>query len=73
MKDTSWDHMATETEGPLLHDFGSAASSLSITERHLKELWARREIGGVKVGKLVRFRDEDLLEYIGRNAFPPAR
>ena len=64
-------HSEVGPEGTLLHDFSSAASRLSITERHLKELWARREIGAVKVGKLVRFRDQDLHEYIARNVHAP--
>jgi len=71
MRDAVAHRAESEAEGPLLHDFNSAAARLSITERHLKELWARREIGAVKVGKLVRFRDSDLQEFIARNAQAP--
>jgi len=57
----------------LLYDFPGAASRLAISERHLKELWARRAIGAIKVGKLVRFREQDLLAYIDAHVVPPVR
>ena len=57
----------------LLYDFTGAASRLAISERHLKELWARRAIGAIKVGKLVRFREQDLLAYIDAHVVPPVR
>lgn len=43
-----------------------AAEWLQTTPRHVRELWQRRELGGVKVGRLVRFREADLLAYIER-------
>lgn len=51
------------TGGPLL-DYDGAAKYLRTTRRHVRELWQRREIGAVKVGKLVRFTQEDLDAYI---------
>ena len=57
----------------LLLDYPTAAARLGTSERHLRELWARREIGAVKLGKLVRFRPEDLESYVQKHLVPPAR
>jgi excisionase family DNA binding protein len=56
---------------PKLLSFKEAAEILGTSERHLKALWANRKIGGVKVGKLVRFQEENLTDYIKRNRVPP--
>ena len=52
---------------PHLRDWNGAASVLGVTPRMVRELWARREISGVRVGKHVRFRDADLADYIERH------
>jgi excisionase family DNA binding protein len=43
-----------------------AAAYLSLTPRHVKELWARRRLTGVKMGRKVRFRRCDLDAYADR-------
>ena len=56
-----------------LLDYSSAATVLGTTERHVRELWACRRIGAVKIGRLVRFRQEDLQAYIDAHFVPPVR
>jgi excisionase family DNA binding protein len=45
-------------------DYEAAAAYLSTTPRHVRQLWQRREIAAVKVGRLVRFTTEDLDAYV---------
>lgn len=52
--------------GPLL-DQTAAAEYLATTPRQVEELWAKRRLAGVKVGRKVRFRRCDLDEYAERN------
>ena len=49
-----------------LRDFDGAAEFLGVTPRLIRELWARRELAGIKVGRRVRFSEEDLLDYVKR-------
>jgi excisionase family DNA binding protein len=51
---------------PLL-DSEQAAERLGTTERHLRLLVQRREIGVVKVGRLNRFDPDELDRYIEDN------
>lgn len=44
-----------------------AAAYLSTTERHLQDLWDRRDITAIKVGRLVRWHKDDLDRYIDKN------
>jgi excisionase family DNA binding protein len=39
------------------------AKRLACKERLVRELWTRRELPGVKVGRFVRFRPEDVEAY----------
>lgn len=55
----------TDIQG--LMDYAGAAAYLAITPRQVRELWARRELTAVKLGRLVRFRQQDLDEYAARN------
>jgi excisionase family DNA binding protein len=58
------------SNGPLpvgLLDYDDAASFLSVTPRLVRELWQRREIAGIKVGRRVRFTIDDLQDYIDRH------
>lgn len=41
-----------------------AAARLGTSERHLRDLWARREISAIKIGRLVRFDPADIDKYI---------
>jgi len=49
-----------------LLDNTAAAAKLGTTVRHLTDLVARREIPFVKVGRLVRFKPDDIDAYIDR-------
>lgn len=51
----------------VLLDYSAAAEYLATTERHVRDLWNRRQVAAVKVGRLVRFRRVDLDAYIERN------
>lgn len=50
-------------DSPLL-DRAGAAEYLATTERHIQDLWNRREIPAVKIGRKVRFHKDDLDRYI---------
>ena len=50
-----------------LLDHEAAASYLGTTSRHVRKLWASRELAGIKVGRLVRFDRRDLDTYIDRH------
>lgn len=52
--------------GGLLDENG-AAQYLGTSSRHVRELWAQRKLAAVKVGRLVRFRIEDLDAFIDEN------
>ena len=47
-----------------LLDKAEAAAYLNTSERHIQRLWAERRITGVKVGRKVRFRIDDLDAWI---------
>ena len=71
--------MSAERQGippsplPPLHDWDGAARILHVTPRFVRALWARREIGGSKIGKLVRFSDSDLANYVEAHHVEPKR
>ena len=48
-------------------DYEEAAAYLSTTPRHVRELWARRQLAAVKVGRCVRFTKGDLDAFIAAN------
>lgn len=50
-----------------------AAEFLACSPRMVRELWARRELPGVRVGRLVRFSRCDLEAYIAARRVPAAR
>ena len=52
--------------GALL-DYEGAAHYLCTTPRHIQELWAKRRVAGVKVGRRVRFTQADLDAFIATN------
>jgi excisionase family DNA binding protein len=54
-----------------LLDLDHAAKWLGVSPRLVRELWARRELGGIKVGRFVRFRDADLRLYVERHHVGP--
>ncbi len=56
-----------------LFDYGGAAQHLNTTARHVRLLVYRRELAHVKVGRLVRFRKEDLDAYIESRRVKPVR
>jgi excisionase family DNA binding protein len=57
--------MHVPTQKPLF-DVEQAAIALSVTPRHVRRLWQLRQLAGIKVGRLVRFSEEDLEAYIAR-------
>lgn len=47
-----------------LLDWDGAAERLGVTPRMVKELWAKRQLAGIRVGKHVRFDVADVDRYI---------
>lgn len=47
-----------------LLDYDAAARYLCTTPRHVRELWTRRRLAAVKVGRHVRFTRDDLDAFI---------
>jgi excisionase family DNA binding protein len=41
--------------------------------RHVRELWATRRLGGVRIGKFVRHRRSDLRKFLAAQAVDPMR
>lgn len=56
-----------EAAGKLLFDETEVAFRFAVSPRLVRELWNRRELTGVKVGRFVRFSEADLVEYIERH------
>ena len=54
------------SSGALL-DYEGAAHYLCTTPRHVQELWAKRRVAAVKVGRRVRFTQADLDAFIATN------
>ncbi|MFZ9938136.1 MAG: helix-turn-helix domain-containing protein [Luteolibacter sp.] len=50
-----------------LLDTSAAAAALGIGRRTLQEKMESREIGFVRIGRAVRFRPEDVQDFIERN------
>ncbi len=54
------------SSGALL-DYEGAARYLCTTPRHVRELWEKRRVAAVKVGRRVRFTQADLDAFIATN------
>ncbi len=66
--------MSVETfEAASLLGYPKAASYLGTTERRVRELWARRELAGIKVGRSVRFARVDLDDFIASHRVKAVR
>jgi excisionase family DNA binding protein len=65
-------HVDGEGCGSLL-DYEEAAAYLCTTPRHVRELWARRQLAAIKVGRCVRFTKGDLDAFIAANRVSAAR
>ena len=50
-----------------LLDYEGAARYLCTTPRHVRELWAKRYLAAIKVGRCVRFARADLDAFIAAN------
>jgi excisionase family DNA binding protein len=61
-----------EGYGSLL-DYEGAAAYLCTTPRHVRELWARRQLAAIKVGRCVRFTKGDLDAFVAANRVNAAR
>lgn len=55
-------------KGKILYTIDEAAEKLNIKVSRLRQAVFRREISHVKIGALVRFKDEDLENFINRNS-----
>ncbi len=66
---THADHLAPV--GAALLTEREAAEYLSTSPRHLRELWGRREVAAIRVGRLVRYKPEDLDAYIAGHRVAP--
>jgi len=56
-----------------LMDYAEAARYLCTTPRHVRELWAKRYLAAIKVGRHVRFSRTDLDNFIAARSVEPAR
>ena len=54
----------TASSGKRLLDLAGAARYLNDSPRHVRSLWARREIAAIRIGRKVRFDPKDLDRYI---------
>ena len=50
-----------------LHDIKSAAQFLNVKESHIRSLVFMRKIPIIHIGRLVRFDERDLIEFIEQN------
>jgi excisionase family DNA binding protein len=50
-----------------LLDYDGAARYLCTTPRHVRELWAKRYLAAIKVGRRVRFAKSDLDAFVMAN------
>lgn len=50
-----------------LMDYEAVAAYLSISERQVRDLWEKRKLSAVKLGRNVRFSQQDLDKYIELN------
>ena len=56
-----------------LLDWDNAGRYLGTSGRHVRKLWSERRIAGIRVGRLIRFRPEDLDAFIVANRVTPIR
>jgi excisionase family DNA binding protein len=56
-----------------LMDYEEAARYLCTTPRHIRELWAKRYLAAIKVGRHVRFSKADLDDFIATRRVAAAR
>jgi excisionase family DNA binding protein len=62
-----------DDQGPgSLLGWSEAARLLGVTERQVRHLWATGQLGGVRVGRHVRFQVADIDAFIAAHARPPA-
>lgn len=62
-----------EADDNRLLDYEGAAAYLATTPRHVRQLWEQRRLTAIKLGRLVRFRRQDLDALIERNVHPAVR
>jgi excisionase family DNA binding protein len=65
-------HSHAEPTSGLL-DYEGAARFLGVSPRLVRELWQRRELTGIKVGRRVRFTRADLNDYVTRHRVEAVR
>lgn len=47
-----------------MRDWDKAAEYLAVTPRMVRELWARHDLSGIRVGRHIRFSQSDLDAFI---------
>lgn len=57
---------------PLL-GWSEAAQALGVSERQVRNLWSTGRLGGVHVGRHVRFRLADIGDFIAAHSVAPTR
>ena len=70
---TSSPSHAERADNSGLLDWAGAARELATSERHVRLLWSERRISAVKIGRLVRFRPEDIARFIESNRHEAVR
>lgn len=65
--------MATDDVRSRLLDASEAARYLRTSQRWIRSRWAARELTGVKLGRQVRYRVEDLDRYIAEHTVEARR
>lgn len=67
MKNHKLREIKIDSELPLLLDMHGAAQKLSVCYRTLQELVYQRRIDFVKIGRIYKFRPEDINNFINKN------
>lgn len=63
--------MLDQDSRPLL-SWSEAARALGVTERQVRHLWSTGRLGGVHVGRHVRFRSADIGAFIATHSVSPS-
>ena len=73
MKNCKPKETKTSSELPLLMDMHEAANKLGICYRTIQDMVYKRRIGFVKIGRIYKFRSEDLSDFIDKNYIKPVK
>lgn len=73
MKNHKPKEMKTGSELPILMDMHEAAQKLGVCYRTIQELVYQRQIGFIRIGRIYKFRMEDLNNFIDKNFIKPVK